>query len=30
MSVFTNVPGALNPYTNPIDGSQKYFRIEAY
>lgn len=24
---FTNIPGATSPYTNPISGSQKYFRL---
>ncbi len=26
---YTNVPGATNPYTNPIAGPQKYFRLKA-
>jgi uncharacterized repeat protein (TIGR03803 family) len=26
---FTNVPGATSPYTNPVTGPQKYFRLIA-
>ena len=26
---YTNVPGATNPYTNPITGIQKFFRLKA-
>jgi hypothetical protein len=26
---FTNVPGAVSPYTNTITGSQQYFRLKA-
>jgi uncharacterized repeat protein (TIGR03803 family) len=26
---FTNIPGATSPYTNPITGSQQYFRLIA-
>jgi uncharacterized repeat protein (TIGR03803 family) len=25
--VFTNIPGATSPYTNPITGSQQFFRL---
>ena len=28
-NVFTNVPGAGNPYTNPISGAQQYFQLVA-
>jgi trimeric autotransporter adhesin len=28
-SAFTNVPGAGSPYTNPIAGTQKYFRLKS-
>jgi uncharacterized delta-60 repeat protein len=27
--LFTNIPGAISPYTNPITGSQLYFRLKA-
>jgi uncharacterized repeat protein (TIGR03803 family) len=27
--VYTNVPGATSPYTNSINGSQKFFRLQA-
>ena len=26
-AMFTNIPGATSPYTNPITGSQQYFRL---
>jgi uncharacterized delta-60 repeat protein len=26
---YTNVPGAISPYTNPIIGPQRYFRLKA-
>ena len=26
---FTNIPGATSPYTNPIAGPQRYFRLKA-
>jgi hypothetical protein len=25
--LYTNIPGATSPYTNPISGNQKYFRL---
>jgi hypothetical protein len=26
---YTNIPGALSPYTNLINGSQQYFRLKS-
>jgi hypothetical protein len=26
-SSFTNIPGAMSPYTNPISGGQQFFRL---
>jgi uncharacterized delta-60 repeat protein len=28
IGTYTNVPGATSPYTNPITGSQQYFRLK--